>query len=936
MNSNTEIKKNDKIRVNDPDENDILERGTKKIGLKASKLTLNGKKYVVDKKIERINPFFVSIEGGALLQMQMKDVYVNYKHVNILCVRDGIKIDGMQLMKLYERIILMNDLKDISNITKLVSVPNTILRNYYLRKRANLIPGELMQELYPKPADSNTKYDIDEIVIVMIELSESKVMTYINLYDENIQIKPVNDVLSLVTYYNRFNKNIFDGKIIDMINKIDMVNFWSNKENCNFNMDDLFNMRTLSYNGHRLDTVRYATLKGAKSLAGLLTHVDGKKKLMNKDDNYLADINDEKKLKSEHMNMYQALKMNDNRTFYATVDNGQFGFTKDDIANLFDNITDEKYRFNLLNTMLVSKDLCHFVINNKRVLERNADLFNKYKPLYSYILGYTWVTLYLEESLFSTKSTKKHRFVFDIDTANKLPLFPFSMENIHNNPYVSLLVSDDLIDTKTNCMSVNSLEDYDKYYGICTREEALQRFNIFVSGKHDVNIFKGLDPEVYSMSGSIMPACLQKRCPLIDVCTYKEMNLNDEYGTYYNHYYRESDIDVMCAVRTTSEFLHYASIFLETVIKNINCKREDLVITPNKKAAIVLSKHFFKECIEDLNHELSTNYTVEGLIKMFDTSLEADDEKVNTLPKDILNYFYADYVQDKNIANKKWRKLKNDMNIKFDDELYESFTTILPLENIVIKLVSYDITESHTNKNDNEFYYYINDFRDDNNKVPEDKNFMVFKFSESIKYKITSSKLNRVIEIFKTDNVDPFNTVARFHKPCVRAYLQGETFYMLPSFVTAMMTMINIDYKYFAGSRDPIEIINKYRMRGYSVILNTNEKKSIMLYNKNIESDNGMFKINNNSEVFGPRSLNDNIFMPGFFRYGLPREIYNVSNHKYINTVSDLKQVYDKINSSKKVSNAPINMLEYTAIGKNGCVRPYQKWVSQAYYDYLN
>ena len=37
------------------------------------------------------------------------------------------------------------------------------------------------------------------------------------------------------------------------------------------------------------------------------------------------------------------------------------------------------------------------------------------------------------------------------------------------------------------------------------------------------------------------------------------------------------------------------------------------------------------------------------------------------------------------------------------------------------------------------------------------------------------------------------------------------------------MTLINIDYKYFAGSKDPIEIINKYRQRGYSLPLNDSE-----------------------------------------------------------------------------------------------------------------
>src|SRR6185503_12509112 len=103
------------------------------------------------------------------------------------------------------------------------------------------------------------------------------------------------------------------------------------------------------------------------------------------------------------------------------------------------------------------------VVNNKRVLRRNHDLFEKYKPLYAYLFGYAWDTFYLEESIFTTRSNKNHRFVLDVDTARELPLFPFSMENIHNNPYIALLLNRELIDPSTNCMSINSLEDYETY-----------------------------------------------------------------------------------------------------------------------------------------------------------------------------------------------------------------------------------------------------------------------------------------------------------------------------------------------------------------------------------------------------------------------------------------------------------------------------------------
>lgn len=888
-----------------------------------------------------LNPFFTGVDGGSVLSLQLRDLYQNYNYIYLMCFKDNIAMNDdvrRSIMNIYLQRVHKDAFDETCKYFCLVKAPSNLLRNFFLRRRSNLVQGVVLQKYYPLP-EGDIKYDIDNIVTPVFDLTESKVHEYIQMYSSDTNIKKLSNALSFVSYYNKYTGELFSEKIQLMIKTIDILCYWKNPDNCNFNMNNMFNKRSFSYNGHRLDQIRYATISGAKTLNNLLIHLNKKKSGIKLDDDYLADINikndDKTFTKAEHMNIYQVLRESDDRKFYATIDDGQFGFTKDDVADLFDRITNEQYRFNLLNTLLVSKELCHFVINNKRVLIRNADLFEKYKPLYSYLFGYAWITFYLEESIFSTKSSKKHRFVYDIDTAHELPMFPFSMDNLHNNPYVSLMLNRDLIDPKTNCMSINSLEEYKKYYGVCTNEEALKRFNSFVSGNHNINIFADLDPKIFSISGSIIPACLQRRSPLMDICTNSNMSFDDTYGTYFNHYYGESDVDVMCGVNTLAEFFHHASKFLELLVKNLNCQRSDLQITPNKKMTVVISRHFFKECVYDLNTELGTNYTPETLIKVFDESLSSRDETVNTLPKNIINYFYVDYVNEKTESVKKWRTLQKLNNIEFDEELLSTYNAISSPEAMTIKMVSYDITEENTNKRDSEVYYYVNNFRDEDNQVPKEKNYIVFKFSESIKYKISSNKLKRVVEIFKIDSYDPFQCVAKFHNPCVRAYIQGDKFYMLPSFITAMMTMVNIDYKYFAGSRDPIEIVNKYRMRGYSVILNPNEKKSIMLYNKHIDNSNGMFKITEESEAFGTKDLNNKIFKPIVFKLGVPDEIYNISKHKYTKNVAELKKVYEN-ECRLDLAHSPIDVLAYTAISKSGNVAPLQMWVADAFYDYVN
>lgn len=902
----------------------------------------NNKKSKKKEKIDQsliLNPFFVKSTGGDAMLTKLGELYKNYTRLFFLCIKDDVDIENASehISKLYKKELTQDEMTNALNYVILVEGSVKMLRYIYLRKRTNRVKKECLIQIC-----DYEKYDLDELVVLVLNVKESKIKIFLESTQDGDGINTSNklrDVLALTKMYDRKSNILMDDRIVSMINSLDTMGHWRDPKNCQFNMDDIFCGRSLSYNGHRLDLIRFATLSGAKTLNNMLTQLNKTKTKtykISKNDYYLDEMNSKSnKMKSEHMNIYQVLRDSNNRTFFATIDVGQFGLTKESVADLFDSIKDEKYRFQLLNVLLTSKDLCHFAINNKRVLVRNSDIIQRYKPLYAYLLQYAWTTMYLEEAIFTTRSTKKNRFVFDIDTAYELPLFPFSFENIHSNPYVSLLLNRTLINPESNCMSIPPMEDYKKYYGVCSRTEALARFNTFVSGDCNKNIFEGLDPNLFSFSGSIITACIQKRSPLMDLCSDSTLSFEDSFGGYFKHYYEESDVDVMCAVATMAEFFHHGSIFLQTLTKNLGCSREDLHIVPNKKMAVVLSKHFFKECVWDLNNEIGTNYTVNDLIELFEKSTDDNNGDINTLPPNVLNYFYVDYVEQKNLMTKRWNKLQKQMGINFDNDLLSTFNFVTAMQDMVIKMVSYDLTEDMIRKKDSEIYYFVNDFRSEEDKVPAEKNFMVMKFSESIKYKIESTALNRIVEIFKIDAMDPFNTVGRFHMPCVRAYLQGETFYMLPSFITSMMSCINIDYKYFAGSRDPIEIINKYRMRGYSVILNTNEKKSMMKYNRFIDTSNGQFTTQNDSEEFGMKELSHKIFRPAMFKSETKHDMYKPSEHKYIKTMEDLEQTYNK-ESPKDISHGYINILDFNAISPNGNIDPYKPWVAMAYYDYIN
>ena len=865
-----------------------------------------------------INPFFVGIDGSNLQTVTSKDIYQNYPVVYIMCMKDNISCDSnnnlSKLMKIFDRVLSRDDFKSSCCIFTLIPTDINILKNYNLRNLSSIIDGNLLNEHF---GYLNFNFGIDEIIVPMFEINESKGQIYSNLHNTTHILSQLKNIVNMVSYYNNGFTGPIDRQLNTILGNVDHDLFWKNSKNCNFNMDSIFTKRVLTYNGMSIEKVRYN--KETKTLINNDNYIDD----MNNNTNTKLDI------KVEHMNIYHVLKTSKFRTFYAQPLDDKLFLTKESVAELFRILHDKKYRFKLLNSLLVSKKYCHLVVNNSNVISLVGDLLKDYKPLYAYLFGYAWITMYLEESIMSTKTTKKHRYVFDIDTANKLPVFPFSMENIHNNPYVTLFLNRDIINPATNAMGICSFHDMkEEYYGVCDRHEAIKRMNIFVSGNHETNIFDGLKENIFSVSGSIIPACIQKYNPLIDTCTSSRMTYAEKWNTYFNHFYHNSDVDVMCGTNSMGKFIKYATEFINKISENINCSVDELNIQGLKKTAVVVSKHFFNECLDDVIEETGIDYTCDTLAELFNNN-------ANNLSQDMRRYFYIDYVSEKNNLIKKWKQQERNSDIKFNKHVIDAYKEITPIADMTVKVTNYALAKSELIMKDNEVYYFINDYRDESTKVPENKNYLVMKFSESLKFKISVQKLKRTIELFQCGK-DPFNTVARFHKPCVRAYYQDNNIYMLPSCITAMMTFINIDYKYFAGSRDPIEIMNKYRMRAYSTILNMNEKKSMINYNKNNDKYDGMFKSESKNSPLGPKRLSDKIFKPGKYIIGLSDDIYdNKDNLEYINTVNNLVNIYKK-DYKYNSQDAPINIFNFTAIGNNGYVKPLQTWVANAFYDYVN
>ena len=214
-----------------------------------------------------------------------------------------------------------------------------------------------------------------------------------------------------------------------------------------------------------------------------------------------------------------------------------------------------------------------------------------------------------------------------------------------------------------------------------------------------------------------------------------------------------------------------------------------------------------------------------------------------------------------------------------------------------------------------------------------------------MKYKVESPFLHHCLEIFQIKYEDFFSCVSRFHLPCVRGYYNGDNVYLLPSCISAHMTYINMDYKYFAGSKDPIEIINKYRTRGFGTILNDKEKIHLVEYSNQINKWKNLYQINikdQNSvnKVFGNIDYNSRLYKPRLYNSEEYHDsVYVSDTYNQINMVSyiyDEDEYMNELNRLYNYNDIGINTLRFRTIKDSGYVMPLKTWIMDAVWDQVN
>jgi len=158
---------------------------------------------------------------------------------------------------------------------------------------------------------------------------------------------------------------------------------------------------------------------------------------------------------------------------------------------------------------------------------------------------------------------------------------------------------------------------------------------------------------------------------------------------------------------------------------------------------------------------------------------------------------------------------------------------------------------------------------------------------------------------------------------------------------------MNIDYKYMAGSKDPLDIINKNRMRGFGTWLNSDEKKLFVKYSRGVPFWNNLYTVNSNASdeiaaknIFGPMSLNHKLYRPRLYNMDDFLDfVYVETTNRYIDSELPRQINYEDSTTSeiikrfKSITIKECNLDNFTSIDKDGHIIPLKKWIITTVYE---
>ena len=777
------------------------------------------------------NPFFnrdkkiINNKYSKLIDVESEDICNEFSKLYCICLNNNCNLDD----GFYNSDFTFDKMKTYIESLKLIEGNIKMIYNK-IHKSALVVIDTYILDLFNSQIEFN---DEQVLVLPLININENQLKLYLLQFNGLFQMEDYINLKVINEFYQ--TPVISSQKILsNILDNSNCSNYWCDKNNCKLNITDKFLNRGFT------------------------------QRMLGKDEAYLDFLLD----KTNYTDIASS-------SFYKITE-PKYLIT---IENINDIITQE-YSYDIYKlyiNLLISKDYCHLILNNKYAFYNQT---NNFILALKYAFGYAWLSLSMEESIKKTKMTLNDRFVFNIDTASLLPFFPFTHTNYLDNPYISLLISDKVIDIENNNLGVST---YKKKYGIVSFNNFKKRLNIYMTGNLSDNIFVGINWNNFAICGSCIPACITLFNPLME-----QFSTLDR---YYQEYYT-GDIDIMCNINDTFEYIDAVYELYNIIEKNyfniMSDNNYGIHLESYNSCSMVIDEQFIHQ-----NISIHTDHTMEYIIK----NCNQDDIKV------LFHDYYINY------------------KLKLNETLMLSSKWTEPNYNIYFELVSIETFS----------VIYSNETK--------------FECNENIKFKIITNKLLHEIEIFKLKSNKSFlSAVSQFHLPCVRGYYDGYNVKLLPSCITAAMTLYNCDYKYINNKKDPIEIINKYKMRGYTILLNNNEKMKLVNYSNNNSKWNSLYgNINihdpeNVNEIFKERIIEDNLFKPRLINENKYNNLklvdFNYNQCKVDLEENNLAKSYEYHYTINYIDVKSIfELCNLKTINTDGFINPVQKWLFDLIYD---
>lgn len=807
---------------------------------------MNGSKYYSD--------------GTNYVEIVKENISKYFKEIYVLVKKNDEPIP----IDFYLKDVSESVLKDMQSKLIIWKAPMEIIKNKKIFDRICIIQKDVLQifnEFGFKLSDMN-------VVLPILNISFKNISSYIKNKEGN-NLMNIYNTLVVSKYLDDDLNNIKNNYHIEtMIKTMSESTYWEMPYNCLSNLTQSFKNRKFNHSFKK--------------------KINDTKVSNQERENYLEMIFKA----SKYVDASSVIEKNGYKLYNIAA---PCEYSKEDINQLF-NILDEKCRFYLFANMMVSKKYCHLVVNNSHVISLMQNNLSEHSTLFRYLLGYSWLRFYFEESIKKRNLTINDEVVFDIQTASQLPKYPFSIKYPKMNPYMPIMVSDEVLKADSNIGGIKMFRnDPNKGKGICTLDEFRKRLNLFVTNNTDSNLFNDVEWKKLkiALGGSIMSACLQREHPLMNM--FYEKTLDEKLIRYFNEYYASSDIDIMFLHDSVFDYMEAVQQFYNQIVVN-GC----IVYSPYCEPDQIKLKKMFQIhfCVNEdwvKKNIANENITFDFIF----TNLE--DAQIQNMFKPHIELMYKKYIKDqmKDFTKEEIEKIK----ISYPDFFCD-------IDNYTFKI-----------------HVYLN------KETEKAESYDTIKIN--YKYRITSGYFNHPLEIFKIVGNDHMGAVTQFHLPCVRALYNGDNVYMTPSCVSAHMTYMNIDYKYFAGTNDPISIINKNRMRGFGTWLNEKEIKDLLNFSTKVPFWTNLYGKNNTSNL-GSLPMSHKIFHPRMINadeyYDAPPVSldsgYNDSykGHDYLSKEDIISEI---LSSGQEI----INTTDFQVISPEGYINPLQRWIIDAYYN---